>query len=187
MNYPIHWYIFATQKYLTLANRCKNSFNKYRLPVEIIQYNPSKDWMKTCMLRSTLLLERASTDYAVGMFDADIECLKNPLELFTIDSSYDILICDRLQEPTDKRFNAGLITFNSTDTGLQCLQTWSKLCQQDQEIGPYSREQFYLYRAILIENHLKIKRLPDTYNEIPGSRERTRIVVMHDIYTKWTR
>jgi hypothetical protein len=113
----MRYYLLYTMgtPYAKLAEECLDSFLKFDLDVALSPMSSQKDWMKNCMLRARKLLAFAEArEEGVGLLDADLLCLKDPVLLKTFENSgFDVLVHDLGGEKQiNHRFSAGVLAFN---------------------------------------------------------------------------
>lgn len=150
------FFIFATQctPYVTMAYTCKISFLQFDVDVEVVTFPKRGTWMKSCLHRSVMLSEYAvkHPDFGIGLLDADLECLKDPLKLKSFDGDVAVrdLGMDDPQWLANKasRYSAGVLLFGKSAHGRACLTAWSKRCAEDDQLSEMLREQVYLYDSI---------------------------------------
>lgn len=164
--------------YALLARKCKRSFLRFGVSINLIEIENKNNWMKNCLSRISILKREADKHPCddIWIFDSDLECLKYPdLIISALGTScqnkkYDIATWDKSSidsgSKTDSstRFCAGMIGFAPTPAGRACLNRWASKCESDPVPGAFLREQVYLYEAIMADKYLNIFEIPDSYN-----------------------
>ena len=131
------------------AARTVASFAPFGVNVTPIGVKPAGDWMKNCMLRAPLLwdLARKYSSESVGMLDADVRCVADPVLLK--DFNADVAAHFRGPLAREKRrYCAGVVVFGPSMISGVALAKWAQLCTEDPLPQANIREQVYLTRAI---------------------------------------
>lgn len=184
------FFIFATEgtPYIAMAYNTCESFREFGVAVDVIKIAKRDTWMQNCLRRSVELSALADRweGYGIGMFDADLECLKEPLKLksFSGDVAVRDLGLDDEQWVNNKscRYSAGVILFGASAYGRECLHGWAKRCVKDEQKNEHLREQVYLYEAIeeVKKKGAIIQNIGATYNQ-PVSSD---TVILHHVVSR---
>ncbi len=199
------YFIFFTDHYAEMAQKCYESFVSFGLNVELQFMEPHPGgWMKGCMKRARLLTDLAAIypNDGIGLLDADLTCLKDPdilslcpfgLEFSNIQSKvWDVYVHDltdvgRTADHRCQRYSAGVTCFAPTRKGHACLARWADLCDLDPEPSHELREQVYLYTAIEEgrKNGLTVFNLGPKYNRpIDEMTEGDGTVILHHVASR---
>ncbi len=164
---------YTGPEYKLLAEECQASFMRFDLPVRLIELMPEGKWMKNCLARAIKLNEiaREHPNCGIGLLDADLTCLKNPIKLKEFNGDiavHDLTDIGRAVDDTCHRYSAGVQIFGATTLGRVCLQAWADACFHDRKAasGIELREQVYLYDTIEYTKKagLKVENLGRAYN-----------------------
>jgi hypothetical protein len=139
---------FHTPDYMPLAIQCQDSFLPHGIGVRLVPVEKQETWIKTCLLRPTLLVDKSSPVHPIGLIDADVHCVARPSCILDSGEDWNVLLDDRGQDARDRdRFAAHLVIFKGVD-GHETMWRWASICHRDPNPELAIREQQYLMRAI---------------------------------------
>lgn len=194
------YFCFYTSHYADWSKKCIDSFARFDLPVEPIQLPDGKQWMENCMSRSALMCGAAELypNDGIGLLDADLTCLKDPLLLKVFKGEgcdiwgdvavHDLTDIGRMPDDKCSRYSAGVTCFAPTPSGRACLRLWVDKCREDRLKGlERLREQVYLYEAIQ-ESKAKVFNLGKFYNcPLDENYEPEHTVILHHVASRQLR
>lgn len=179
----IKFITFYTTKYKPEADKCIQSFEKLGIKVDGLFYGTEKDWMRNCLKRAELLQRywEAYPNNPICLLDSDLVALKHPKLLYCCKE--DIALEYRPNVPDYRTYSAGIILFNNTPLGKQCLDVWCSMCIEDAHPGKKLREQYYLKLMVEGIPNLKILKLPNSYNAKP-EQVNVDTVILHNVASR---
>lgn len=177
-----------TQPYQNMAARCVETFGQFGMGVTAFEFESTGDWMKNALYRAPELLKIALASPAdvVGMLDADVYAIKDPVRIREFESDFGVE--DRGHSyPKNRRYSAGVVLFGPTELGRALLKNWAGLCGYDPLPEEPLREQRYLHDSVVLlqKRGLKVDNLGNSYNCKP-ERVNAETVIVHEVASRET-
>lgn len=171
--WTITWRMFATRNspYDEMARQNAWKFSEHQVGVRVDLFDKTDSWMKNCMQRPAMLLKVLNTQKtAVGLLDADVEPVQDPVLFRETQQNWDVMCVYRgSHKLLWDRYCAGYVAFAYTPMGRRTLERWVELCETDPEPDAFCREQKYLGMAIE-EVQPRLFELPSTYDFVPPKK-----------------